>query len=246
MVRDLTGRRSEWEAGAWLAAIVSSSEDAIVSMDMAGTLTTWNPGAERLLGYSADEVHGKPVARLVPTRLRADMEEQMARVRGGMHIPTRDTVRLHKNGHEIEVAEALSLIREPTGAATGISAVLRDITERKQAERELRRLLVDGQRRERWLGSISEVRLSMLAGGGLAQWLALIARRASELSDADGITVSVVAKNDHTRLEVIATHGALVAPWRGKSLSVSDSAAGRVFTSGRSTVTDRPLVGARR
>ena len=140
------------------------------------------------------------VARLVPTRLRADVEEQMALVRGGMHVPTRDTVRLHKNGHEIEVAEALSLIREPTGAATGISAVLRDITARKRAERELRRLLVDGQRRERWLGAISEVRLSMLAGGGLEQWLALIARRASELSDADGITVSVVAENDDTRL----------------------------------------------
>ena len=58
VVRDLTGRRSEWEAGAWLAAIVSSSEDAIVSMDMAGTLTTWNPGAQRLLGYSAEEIHG--------------------------------------------------------------------------------------------------------------------------------------------------------------------------------------------
>ncbi len=240
VVRDLTGRRSEWEAGAWLAAIVSSSEDAIVSMDMAGTLTTWNPGAERLLGYSTDEICGQPVSRLVPTRLRADVEEQMARVRGGMHIPTRDTVRLHENGHEIEVAEALSLIRNPTGAATGISAVLRDITARKQAERELRRLLVDGQRRERWLGSISEVRLSMLAGGGLAQWLALIARRASELSDADGITVSVVAKNDHTRLEVIATHGALVTPWRGKLLSIADSAAGRVFTSSRSMVTTEP------
>ncbi len=68
VVRDLTGRRSEWEAGAWLAAIVSSSEDAIVSMDLAGTLTTWNPGAERLLGYSTDEICGEPVTRLGPRR----------------------------------------------------------------------------------------------------------------------------------------------------------------------------------
>ncbi len=240
VVRDLTGRRAEWEAGAWLAAIVSSSEDAIVSMDMAGTLTTWNPGAERLLGYSADEICGQPASRLVPTTLQADLEEQMARVRGGMHIPTRDTVRLHKNGHEIEVAEALSLIREPSGAATGISALLRDITARKQAERELRRLLVDGQRRERWLGSISEVRLSMLAGGGLAQWLVLIARRASELSDADGITVCVLSKSDDTLLEVIATHGAPVASRRGMLLPVADSAVGRVFTSGRPIVTTDP------
>src|SRR5579863_6891725 len=125
VVRDLSGRRAEWEAGAWLAAIVSSSEDAIVSMDPAGTLTTWNPGAERLLGYSAEEICGEPVTRLVPDDLRSDVEEQMARVRGGMHVPTRDTVRLHKNGNELEVAEGLSLIREPTGASTGISAVIR-------------------------------------------------------------------------------------------------------------------------
>ncbi len=240
VIRDLSGRRSEWEAGAWLAAIVSSSEDAIVSMDLAGTLTTWNPGAERLLGYRADEICGKPMARLVPDNLRSDVEEQMALVRGGMHLPTRDTVLVHKNGNEIEVAEALSLIREPTGASTGISAVLRDITTRKQAERELRRLLVDGQRRERWLGSISEVRLSMLGGGGLSQWLALIARRASELSDADGITVSVVAPNDDTRLEVIATHGAHVSPLRGSLVPIEGSAAGRVFISGRPTVTTDP------
>jgi PAS domain S-box-containing protein len=240
VVRDLTGRRAEWEAGAWLAAIVSSSEDAIVSMDLRGTLSTWNPGAERLLGYSAEEICGQPVSLLVPPNLRADVEEQMARVRGGMHIPTRDTVRRHKDGHEIEVAEALSLIREPNGTSSGISAVLRDITARKRAERELRRLLVDGQRRERWLGSISEVRLSMLAGGGLKQWLALIARRASELSDADGITVSVVAENDDTRLEVLATNGAPVAALRGRLVPIEGSAAGKVFTSGRATVAADP------
>ena len=240
VVRDLTGRRAEWGAGAWLAAIVSSSEDAIVSMDLSGTLTTWNPGAERLLGYSADEICGEPVSRLVPASLRADVDEQMARVRAGVHIPSRDTARVHKNGLEIEVAESLSLIREPTGDSTGISAVMRDITARKRAERELRRLLVDGQRRERWLGSISEVRLSMLAGGGLEQWLALIARRVSELSDADGVAVSVIAQEDDSMLEVIATHGVVVQPLRGRRFPIEDSAAGRVFTSGRSAVPTDP------
>lgn len=240
VVRDVTGRRADWEAGAWLAAIVSSSEDAIVSMDLGGTLTTWNPGAERLLGYSTDEICGESVSRLVPESLRVDVDEQMARVRAGVHLPTRDTVRLHKDGHEVEVAEALSLIREPSGNATGISAMLRDITARKRAERELRRLLVDGQRRERWLGSISEVRLSMLAGGGLEQWLTLIARRVSELSDADGITVSVVKRNDDTHLEVIATHGGPVLDLRGQLVSIEGTAAGRVFSTGRTTVTTDP------
>ena len=241
VVRDLTGRRAEWEAAAWLAAIVSSSEDAIVSMDLAGMLTTWNPGAERLLGYTSDEVCGRPVWRLVPEGLRIDFEEQMVRVRGGLHIPTRDTLRLHKSGHEVEVGEALSLIREPTGTPTGISALMRDITDRKQAERELRRLLVDGQRRERWLGSISEVRLSMLAGGDLDQWLALIARRASELTDADSVTVSVVAQDDDSLLEEIATYGAPAERLPGGLVPIEGSAAGLVFTSGRSAVAAGPV-----
>ena len=117
--------------------------------------------------------------------------------------PGRDTVLVHKNGRRDRGGGSRSRSSaEPTGAPTGVSAVLRDITERKRAERELRRLLVDGQRRERWLGAISEVRLSMLAGGGLEQWLALIARRVSELSDADGATISVVAEDDDSLLEV--------------------------------------------
>ena len=162
-----------------------------------------------------------------------------------MHIPTRDTVRLHKTGMRSKWPKHSRSSGNRLAPPRGSRRCSRDITARKQAERELRRLLVDGQRRERWLGSISEVRLSMLAGGGLAQWLTLIARRASELSDADGITVSVDVRHDHSQLEVIATHGALVTPWRGKTLSVADSAAGRVFTSGRSVVTTEPAVGAR-
>ncbi|MDR3648720.1 MAG: PAS domain S-box protein [Acidimicrobiales bacterium] len=240
VVRDLTVQRAAWEAGAWLASIVSSSEDAIVSMDLNGTLTTWNPGAERLLGYSTDEICGKPFSRLVPENLRPDVEAQIARVCRGVHMPTGDTVRLHKTGLEIEVSESLSLIRKPSGTPTGVSAVLRDITERKRADRELRRLLVDGQRRERWLGSISEVRLAMLAGGGLEQWLDLIARRASELSDADGITVSVVADDDDSLLEVIATHGKAVQRLRGRRFPIKGSVAGRVFTSGRSSLAADP------
>jgi len=239
-VRDLTKRRAEWEAEARLAAIVSSSEDAIVSTDLHGTLTSWNPGAQHLLGYETDEIVGRPVWRLVPEALRAELEEQMARVRAGMHIPTHDTLRLHRSGREVEVAEVLSLLRDPSGNPTGTSAVMRDITERKRADRELRRLLVDGQRRERWLSAISEVRLSMLAGGGLDQWLALMARRASELADADGVTVSVPASDDDTLLEVIAAHGTSVEPLRGQLVPIADSLAGKVFTSGRSTVVADP------
>ncbi len=157
-----------------------------------------------------------------------------------MHIPTRDTLRLHKSGREVEVAESLSLIRDPAGKPIGMSAVMRNITERKRSERELRRLLVDGQRRERWLSAISEVRLSMLGGGTLEQWLALMARRAVELADADGVTFSVPAAEDDTLLEVVAAHGAAMEPLLGQLVPVEGSAAGKVFTSGRTSVFEGP------
>jgi PAS domain S-box-containing protein len=239
-VRDLTERRAEWEAEARLAAIVSSSDDAIISTDLNGTLISWNPGAQRLLGYPSEEIVGRPVWRLVPEGLRGDVEEQMARVRGGMHIPTRDTLRLHKSGREVEVAESLSLIRDLAGNPTGMSAMMRNISERKRAERELRRLLVDGQRRERWLSAISEVRLSMLGGGTLDQWLALMARRAVELADADGVTFSVPAADDDTLLEVVAAHGTAMEPLLGQLVPVADSPAGKVFSSGRTSAFEGP------
>ena len=237
-VRDLTGRRSEWESGARLAAIVSSSDDAIVSMDLNATLTSWNPGAQRLLGYQPEEILGRPVTRVVPERLRSEVEEALAMVRGGVHLPTRDTVRLHHSGREIDVAESLSLIRDIAGNPVGISALVRDITERKRSERELRRLLVDGQRRERWLGAISEVRLAMLGGGGLEQWLALLVRRLDELTDADAVTV-VVAAGDGAHLEVVAVHGP-AAPSTGQLVALEGSPEGRVFTSGRTVSSDHP------
>ena len=160
-------------------------------------------------------------------------------VRGGMHLPTRDTQRLHQTGREVEVAESLSLIRDMAGNPIGISAVLRDITERKRAERELRRLLVDGQRRERWLGAISEVRLAMLGGGGLEQWLALLVQRLAELTDADAISVAVRDPDDDGHLDVIATHGP-AAPRRGRLVTGEGSPEGRVLASGRSMAVNGP------
>ena len=179
---------------AWLAAIVSSSEDAIVSMDLGGTLTTWNPGAERLLGYSADEICGKPVSRLVPDDLRADVEEQMARVRGGMHIPTRDTVRLHKNGQRDRGgrgALAHSRAHRCRHGDLGGAAGHHGTASRPNASCGASWSTDSGASAGSGRSPRSGCRCSAAAGS--TQWLALIARRASELSDADGITVSVVA-----------------------------------------------------
>jgi len=243
-LRDLTERRAEWEAQARLVAIVSSSDDAIVSTALDGTFTSWNPGAKVLLGYDAEDVIGHPASRIAPDALRAELEEQMARVRAGLPLATRDIRLLHQDGHEVDVAESMSLIRDQAGDPIGISLILRDITERKRAERELRRLLVEAQRRERWIGAISEIRLVMLGGGTIEDWMPLITRRVAELADADGATLDRVVA-DGEALEVIAAHGKLVADLRDRKVSIRDSHAGRAFRSGRLVIADDGHLGAR-
>jgi len=188
-IRDLTQRRAEWAALGRLAAVVAASEDAIVSMDLNGTVTSWNPGAQRLFEYGADEIVGRPIFRLVSAERRSEIEEQLARLRAGMRIPTRDARRLRKDRAEIDVSESMSLIREPSGEPVGFTWLMRDIAERKLAESEQRRLLVETQRRERWLEAISEIRLSLLGGGSVSDWLRLIVRRAHELADTDASAI---------------------------------------------------------
>lgn len=233
-IRDLTERRAQWLAEARLAAIVSSSEDAIVSMDMSGTLTSWNPGAERLLGFEAKEMSGRSFWRLVPGELRAEVEERMARVRAGMRLPTYDTKRVHHDGHSVDVAETLSIVREVTGEPGGFSAVLHDITERKRVEIELRTLLAESQRRERWLAAMSEIRLALFAGTEQSQWLDLTTRRVSELLDADGVLVVLPAPEDPSNLDVVAVRGDGVMLEMHDRIPVDRSLAGQTFRTGRS------------
>jgi PAS domain S-box-containing protein len=235
-LRDLTRRRAEWQAEARLAAIVSSSEDAMMSMDLNGTLASWNPGAQRLLGFEAGEIVGRSFWRLVPTELRAEVEERMARVRAGMRVPSADTVRRHKDGHPVDVAETMSILREPNGEPGGFSAVLRDITERKQAELELRSLLAESQHRERALAAMSEIRLALFAGPEQSQWLGLTTRRVSELLDADGVLVVLPTEDDPESLEVVAVLGEGVMLEIHDRVPIARSLAGQTFRTGRSIV----------
>lgn len=231
-VRDLTDRRAAWEAQARLAAIVSSSDDAVVSMDLTGVITSWNPGAERLLGYGAEQIIGTSFSNLVPAEARAEMEQQMDRVRSSMRATTIDTKRLHVEGAEVDVAESISLIKERSGHATGFSCLLRDNTDRKRVERDLRRLLDDARRRERWLEAISEIRLSILSGGPLDETLDLIILRACELAEAEGAAISLPSSEDE--LNVVAA-GGIAAAGLGATVHVGESIMGNIFTTGRST-----------
>lgn len=116
-----------------LAAIVESTNDAIISIDLEGLIRTWNRGAEEIYGYSADETVGYPVSLIVPSELRHEIPTSIARLTRGERIDPFETVQVSKDGRRIAVSLRLSALRDAAGAVVGISAIARDISELKHA-----------------------------------------------------------------------------------------------------------------
>jgi PAS domain S-box-containing protein len=120
-----------------LAAIVESSDDAIVSKTLDGVIQSWNKGAERIFGYAQEEVIGKPITIIIPPDRLQEEYDILNRLRRGERIDHFETVRLAKNGRLIDISVTISPIRDATGVVIGASKVARDITEKKKSEREL-------------------------------------------------------------------------------------------------------------
>jgi PAS domain S-box-containing protein len=117
-----------------LVAIVESSEDAIIGKTLDGIVTSWNRGAERLLGYGAEEVIGQPITRFIPPD-RLDEETQIrTRLRGGERVEHFETIRRRKDGTLVDVSLSISPIREGSGFLVGAAKIARDTTERNRAE----------------------------------------------------------------------------------------------------------------
>ncbi|MGD9740599.1 MAG: PAS domain S-box protein, partial [Bauldia sp.] len=123
-----------------LAAIVSSSEDAIVSKTLDGTIMTWNAGATRIFGYEAEEMIGRSVLTIVPPELHAEEADILARLSRGERIEHFDTIRVAKDGRRLNISLTVSPVRDRRGVIVGASKVARDITERKRSE-EFQQLL---------------------------------------------------------------------------------------------------------
>jgi PAS domain S-box-containing protein len=136
--RDITEQRRTAELQERLAAIVDSSDDAIISKDLNGIIRSWNRGAERIFGYSAEEIVGKPVATLaVPERVD-EIPNIIDRIRRGEHVDHYETKRQTKDGRVLTVSLSVSPIRDASGRIIGASKVARDITEQKRSEEALR------------------------------------------------------------------------------------------------------------
>jgi PAS domain S-box-containing protein len=127
------------ESQAQLAAIVESSADAIVGTTLDGIVTTWNHGAEIIFGYTAAEMAGQPVTRLIPPERQQEEEQILARIAQGQSTSLYVTTRLRKDGGRIDVSLTVSPVRDAAGRVTGASKIARDITERKQIADQLER-----------------------------------------------------------------------------------------------------------
>jgi PAS domain S-box-containing protein len=143
---DITDRRRASEAQAYLAAIVESSDDAIISKNLAGIIQSCNASAERLFGYTAAELIGQPVRILIPPDRENEEDEILKRLRRGERIDHFETVRLSKTGRAIDISLTISPVRDASGAIVGASKVARDITERRRAETERREAAAERER----------------------------------------------------------------------------------------------------
>ncbi|HET9580107.1 MAG TPA: PAS domain S-box protein [Usitatibacter sp.] len=135
VAREIGSQRRALRAQAMLAAIVESTDDAIISKDLKGIVTSWNPAAERLYGYTADEIVGQPILRLIPPEMASEEGHILWMIRNGRRIEHYETTRLHKSGRRLEVSLTISPMRDHLGHIVGASKIARDISGQKESQR---------------------------------------------------------------------------------------------------------------
>jgi len=145
--QDITERKLAEDAALRLAAIVESSDDAIVSKNLDGIITSWNAGAERIFGYLAEEIIGKPITTLIPPDHQKEEEGIIERIRRGQRVEHYETVRQRKHGSLIDVSLTISPVRNAQGKIIGASKIARDITERRRTEAQIVNLAREAEHR---------------------------------------------------------------------------------------------------
>ncbi|NTJ65899.1 PAS domain S-box protein [Agrobacterium rhizogenes] len=178
-------------AAAFLAAIVESSDDAIVSKGLDGVITTWNKGAARVFGYTADEVIGKPITIVIPPDRLEEEPAILARIQAGERVDHFETVRRRKDGSLIDISLTISPIRDRNGTIIGASKIARDISERKRAAEHQELLLREMHHRVKNLFAItgSIITLAARTAKTTAELAAGMKDRLAALSRAHEITL---------------------------------------------------------
>ncbi|WP_245451102.1 PAS domain S-box protein [Borborobacter arsenicus] len=188
---DISQHRKAEELTYRLAAIVESSDDAIVSKNLNGVITSWNRGAERLFGYSADEAVGKHITLLIPKGRESEEETILASVGRGERVDHFDTVRRRKDGTSVQVSLTVSPIRNAYGTIIGASKIARDITERKDSENRIRMLMreVNHRVKNQFAVILSMIRETNKRAGTAAEFERQIRERIMALSRSHDLLV---------------------------------------------------------
>jgi PAS domain S-box-containing protein len=237
--RDITERRRAEATSHMLASIVESSDDAIISKDLNGIITSWNRGAERMLGYSAEEIIGQPVSILAAPDRPHEPLEILERIKRGEHVDHYQTVRRTKDGKLIQVSLTVSPVHDASGRIAGASKIMRDITAQAEAQREI------AEQRERLRVTLSSIGDAVMATdtAGRVSYLNPVAEQLTGWSseEAAGRALEEVFRiiNEDSRRNVenpvakalregqvvgLANHTLLISR-AGKEIAIDDSAA---------------------
>lgn len=192
MLVDVTDRHRIEDAAQMLAAIVESSEDAILSKDLSGYLMSWNRGAQRLFGYTAEEVVGKHVTILIPEDRLDEEPVILDKIHRGERVEHFETIRRRKDGSLVDISLTISPIRAPDGIIIGASKIARDITEKRQAEESQRLLLreMDHRVKNLFMLASSVVNLSARSADSVEGLANAVRERLSALAQAHALTLT--------------------------------------------------------
>ncbi|OEO29482.1 histidine kinase [Devosia insulae DS-56] len=174
-----------------LAAIIDSSFDAVIAKDLNSIITDWNPAAERMFGYSADEAIGRSILMLIPPHLRNEETDIIRRIRANERVESYETVRLRKDGSTVFVSLTVSPIRNPRGEVVGASKIARDITQTKESERRIRVLLreINHRVKNQYAVILSLIRETGLSSVSIDEFQAKIRTRIASLAASHDLLV---------------------------------------------------------
>lgn len=233
MLVDMAAHQDAELAAQRYAAIVESSDDAILAKNLDGVIMSWNEGARRLFGYTAEEVIGKHVTILIPPERHDEEPAILSRLRRGERIDNYDTVRRRKDGSLVEISLTVSPVRNALGEVVGASKIARDITERRRAEEQQSLLLREMDHRVKNLFALagSVVTLSARSATTANDLVAAVRSRLSALSRAHALTLTKITDGAGTREQSTTLHAlieTIVSPFD----TPTDSEGSRVRISG--------------